>query len=173
MRALADRERIRRLMAAFGREARTNVRVYFVGGTTAVLMGWRDTTIDVDFAMRPEDDALLRAIPAMKESLQINLELASPVDFIPVPAGWEDRGTFIAQEGRVAFHHFDLYAQALAKVERGHEQDIADVRAMIERRLIEPHRALEYFGRMEPDLYRFPAIDATAFRRAAEDAFTP
>ena len=92
MREVADRDRIHGLMEAFGRAARNDVRVYLVGGATAVLVGWRATTIDVDFVMRPEDDALLRAIPKLKESLEINVELASPLDFIPVPPGWEDRG---------------------------------------------------------------------------------
>ncbi len=158
-------------MEAFGRAASGSVHVYLVGGTTAVLLGWRTTTIDVDFVMRPEDEGILRAVPALKESLAVNLEMASPVDFIPVPAGWEDRSPFVAQEGRVAFHHFDLYAQALAKVERGHRYDLEDVRQMIERRLIEPRRAIEYFARMEPELYRFPAIDPPSFRRAVEEAF--
>lgn len=137
-----------------------------------MLVGWRATTIDVDFVMRPEDETLLRAIPAMKESLQINLELASPADFIPVPAGWEDRGTFVTQSGRVGFFHFDLYAQALAKVERGHRQDLADVQEMIARRLVDPRRAIEYFARIEPDLFRFPALDPPSFRRAVEEAFS-
>jgi hypothetical protein len=171
VREVADRDRIHGLMEAFGRAARSDVRVYLVGGATAVLIGWRATTIDVDFVMRPEDDAILRAIPAMKESLQINLELASPADFIPVPPGWEDRGMFVAQAGRVGFFHFDLYAQALAKVERGHRQDLTDVDEMIARGLVEPRRAIEYFARIEPDLYRFPAIDPPTFRRAVEEAF--
>ena len=172
MREEADRERIRRLMAAFGRAATGPVRVFLVGGTTAVLLGWRATTIDVDFVMRPDDEGILRAIPALKETLRMNLEIASPAEFIPIPAGWEDRGTFVAQEGPVAFFHFDLYAQALAKVERGHRHDLADVREMVERRLVDPGHALEYFARMEPDLYRFPAIDPRTFRRAVEAAFT-
>jgi hypothetical protein len=171
VRALADRERIQRLLEAFGRAARSDVRVHLVGGATAVLLGWRGTTIDVDFVMRPEDDALLRAIPALKEELQINVELASPADFIPIPPGWEDRGTFVARIGRVTFFHFDLYAQALAKVERGHRQDLADVHEMLARGLIERGRALEYFARIEPDLYRFPALDPPSFRRAVQEAF--
>jgi hypothetical protein len=142
-----------------------------VGGATAVLLGWRATTIDVDLVLRPEDDTLLRAVPGLKEELQINVELASPLDFIPVPPGWEDRGTFVAQIGRVGFFHFDLYAQALAKVERGHRQDLADVQEMIGRRLIERPRVLAYFARIEPDLYRFPAIDPPSFRRSVEEAF--
>ena len=86
-------------------------------------------------------------------------------------AYWEERGTFIARIARVTFYHFDLYAQALAKVERAHQQDLDDVRAMLDRKLIDPRRALEYFERIEPDLYRFPAIDAPSFRRAVEAAF--
>ncbi len=171
MRALADRERIGRLMEALGRAARRDVRVYLVGGATAVLFSWRPTTIDVDLVIRPEDDALLRAIPALKEELQINLEFASPLDFIPVPPGWEERGTFVAQVGRAAFLHFDLYAQALAKVERGHRQDLADLREMLARGLVDRRRALDYFARIEPELYRFPAIDPAGFRRAVEAAF--
>jgi hypothetical protein len=171
MRALADRERIRRLMQAFGHAAGGRVRVYLVGGATAVLLGWRETTIDVDFVMRPEDEAILRAIPALKEMLQINLETASPLDFIPVPPGWEDRSIFVEQVGPVGFYHFDLYAQALAKIERGHRQDLGDVGEMIVRGLIEPRRTREYFARLEPELYRFPAVDAPSFRRAVEQAF--
>ncbi len=158
-------------MEAFGRTATGNVRVYLVGGTTAVLLGWRTTTIDVDFVMQPEDEGILRAVPALKESLAVNLEMASPSDFIPVPAGWEDRSPFVAQLGRVAFYHYDLYAQALAKVERGHHYDLDDVREMLARRLIEPRGALDYFARMEPELYRFPAIDPPSFRRRVEEAF--
>jgi hypothetical protein len=171
MREAVDRDRIRRVMEAFGRAADRGVRVYLVGGTSAVLLGWRPTTIDVDFVMRPEDDAILRAIPALKESLRINVELASPLDFIPVPAGWEERSVFVAQVGHVGFYHFDLYAQALAKVERGHAQDLADVQEMIDRELITPTGAIEYFERMEPELYRFPAIDARSFRKSVSAAF--
>jgi hypothetical protein len=172
MRELANRERIERFMDELGRAAQADVRAYLVGGTTAVLMGWRASTVDVDLVMQPENDALFRAIPALKELLRINVELASPAQFIPVPPGWEGRSRFIRSAGRIAFYHFDLYAQALAKVERGHYQDNEDVRQMIARGLIERPRALEYFARIEPELYRFPAIDPASFRRAVEETFT-
>jgi hypothetical protein len=158
-------------MEALGRQARHPLHVYLVGGTTAVLLGWRASTIDVDLIMRPEDDALLRAIPALKEQLKVNIEFASPADFIPVPPGLEDRSPFIAQIGPVTFHHYDLYAQALAKVERGHGQDLDDVKEMVARGLIDPERATSYFAMIEPELYRFPAVDAAAFRRAVDGTF--
>ena len=58
---------------------------YLTGGATAVLVGWRGTTIDVDVALEPEQDELLRELPRIKNELGINVELASPRDFIPVP----------------------------------------------------------------------------------------
>lgn len=171
MRGLADGDRITRFMEALARHARHDVRVYWVGGTTAVLLGWRQTTVDIDLVIQPEDEALLRAIPGLKESLGVNVEFASPADFIPVPEGWEDRSRYIGTRGRVSFYHYDLYAQALAKLERGHRQDLADVQEMIARRLIDPAKARAYFARIEPQLYRFPAIHAPAFRAAVEAAF--
>lgn len=171
MRELADADRIQRFMRALGREAERQVRVYFTGGVTAVLLGWRATTIDVDLKMVPEDDGLLRAIPKLKEDLRINVELACPLDFIPLPPGWEERGLFIAEEGKVSYYHFDLYAQALAKVERSHTQDLQDVAQMIRTGLVVPHRALAYFRQIEPYLYRYPAIDPPSFRRAVEATF--
>jgi len=171
MRPVADRDRIQRFMERLAVAARADARVYFTGGATAVLSGWRSTTIDVDVKLVPEQDALLHAIPLLKDTLQLNVELASPDDFIPVPAGWEDRSPFISRIDRLSFHHFDLYAQALAKVERGHAQDLADVEVMLRRGLVDRSRALDYFRRIEPELYRYPALDPPTFRRAVEAAF--
>jgi len=171
MREVADSDRIRRFMRRLGPEADAETRVYFTGGATAVLLGWRKSTIDIDIRIVPETDRLLRAIPLLKEDLRINVELASPADFIPVPAGWEDRSLFIASEGKIAFYHFDPYAQALAKIERSHAQDLEDVQALVRMGLIDRRHALEYFERIEPDLYRYPAIDPRSFRRAVEETF--
>ena len=160
-------------MDSLGREAGVEARVYFTGGATAVLYGWRSSTIDIDIKCVPESDRLFRAIPRIKETLRVNVELASPLDFIPVPPGWEERSPYIGRAGDIAYHHFDLYAQALAKVERGHAQDLQDVQEMIRRGLVEPARALEYLGEIEPNLYRYPALDPASFRRAVEDVFGP
>ena len=110
----------------------------------------------------------------MREPVAVNVELASPLDFVPVPPGWEDRSPLAARVGRVAFHHFDPYAQAIAKVERGHRRDLDDVRAMVVALgLVDPARARAYFARVEPELYRFPAVDPPSFRAAVDAAFPP
>lgn len=166
MRQRVDRARLHAFMRALAEATRQPLQVYFVGGATAVLEGWRASTIDVDLALGRDADAVLRAIPAIKERLDLNVELASPADFIPVMAGWEDRSPFVAQQGTVTFRHFDLYAQALAKIERGHETDRQDVAELIRRGLVERRRLQECFDTIEPELHRFPAIDPASFRRA-------
>jgi hypothetical protein len=157
-------------MRALGAEADADGAAYFTGGATAVLHGWRLTTVDVDLVFVPESDRLLRAIPKLKEELRLNVELASPAHFIPVPGGWEDRSVFEAREGRLTFYHYDPYSQALAKLERGHTQDLEDVRALVAAGLVDPARALAYLDEIEPELYRFPAVDPPSFRAAVETA---
>ena len=171
MRALADAERMRRFMRALGAEAAEDGAVYFTRGATAVLLGWRASTLDVDVLLIPEQESVLRAVPRLKNELQVNVELASPRDFIPVPDGWEDRSIFAARERRLSFYHFDPYAQALAKIERGHAQDLEDVEALVERGLVDPARALTYLDDVEENLYRYPAVDAASFRRRVEAVF--
>jgi hypothetical protein len=45
VRQLADRARIEQFVRALGREATGPGHVYFTGGATAVLLGWRASTI--------------------------------------------------------------------------------------------------------------------------------
>jgi hypothetical protein len=168
MRRPVEKERLRKFMQDFGAEADQPTRVYLTGGATAVLLGWRASTIDVDLEMVPEDDKLLRSIPQLKESLELNIELASPAHFIPEVPGWEGRSQFIQRDGLVSFFHYDFYAQALAKIERGHSQDVADVKQMLKQRLVKPARLRELFEEIFPNLYRWPAIDPKAFRSALE-----
>jgi hypothetical protein len=165
-----DAARVEQVMVAFADAADGQTRIYFAGGATAVLYGWRQSTVDVDFVAVPENNALQRALPVLKERLRVNLETASPADFIPIPAGWEERSPLIRQIGRVSFHHLDPYAQALAKIERGHERDRVDVAELFGRGLVDRERLRRYFDEIEPRLYRFPAIDPPSFRRALEAA---
>ncbi len=173
MREVTDPARIRAFMKRLGQVCRGKARVYLVGGSSAVLEGWRDTTLDVDLKIEGEEDAVLKQVPALKEELRINVELASPGDFLPELPGWRERSPFIVREGGIDFFHYDFYAQALAKVERGHAKDLVDVGEMLKRRLVEPGKAMDLFARIEPELYRYPAVDPASLRKAAEAAFHP
>jgi hypothetical protein len=171
MRQLADESRVRLFMRELAGSVRAQAAVYFTGGATAVLFGWRGTTVDVDVRIDPEQDSVLRAITELKERLNINLELASPEDFVPVMTDWRSRSPFIERRGTVSFHHFDLHAQALSKVERGHQQDTADVAAMLERGLVSGASMWRYFDAVSAKLYRYPALDPPSLERAMRAAF--
>ena len=166
MRPLADAARVQVFLRALGAAARIETRVYLTGGASAVLEGWRSSTIDVDLKIVPESDALFRAIPELKERLDLNVELAAPSDFIPEVPGWQERSPFVVREGLVSFHHYDFYSQALAKVERGHATDQADVAEMLARGLITKDDLRRHFESIRPHLYRYPALDADSFAAA-------
>ncbi|MGH9419911.1 MAG: DUF6036 family nucleotidyltransferase, partial [Thermoanaerobaculia bacterium] len=159
---------LRAFMSEIAAEARESGRIYIAGGASAVLRGWRDSTVDVDIKILPENDRILRAIPDLKERLQINVELASPADFVPALNGWEERSPFIARDGSISFHHFDFYTQALSKLERAHRKDLVDVDSMVRDGLVDPKRLLVLFEEVAPAIYRFPAIDPRTLRAAVE-----
>ncbi len=165
MRELADASRLRRFLVALGRAADAETSIFLTGGATAVLIGWRPTTIDADILMVPESDALFRALPRLKEELRLNVEIVSPAHFVPELPGWRERSLFIMREGQVSFYHYDPFSQALAKLERGHDKDVADVEALVARGLVQPARLRELFEAIEPRLVRYPAIDPPTFRR--------
>ncbi len=169
MRTLTDADRIRQLMEALARSSETPSRAYFTGGVSAVLLGWRSTTVDIDLKLVPDSDELLRAIPVLKEKLSINVELASPDQFIPELPGWRERSVFIDQIRRISFFHYDFYSQALSKLERGHVKDLLDAGEMLRLGLIERGELLRLFSAIEPELYRYPAIDPPSFRAAVEE----
>jgi hypothetical protein len=159
---------VREFMRAIAVEAREPGRIYLAGGASVVLKQWRGSTVDIDITIIPENDRILRAIPDLKERLQVNVELSSPMHFVPPLPGWEDRSPFIAREGVIDFHHFDFYTQALSKIERAHRKDLLDVDSMVRNGVVEPKRLLALFEGVADQLYRYPALNPSTLRAAVE-----
>jgi hypothetical protein len=168
VRGQTNREKIERLMRELGRAARSPGRVYFTGGVTAVLLGWRETTLDADLKADPEPAGFFEALPKLKESLDLNIELASPEDFVPALPNWRERSQLITREGAIEFFHYDFYGQALSKIERFLKRDRFDVGRMIHDRLIESHRLLELYSSVEANVIRYPAVAAPQLRARME-----
>ena len=168
MRKPADAERIEALARELGRAVPSGSRMYLTGGATAVLEGWRESTVDVDVRFEPDSDAALSRIRDLKEEIEVNVELASPLDFLPALPGWRDRCHFRLRAGNLEVFDFDPYSQAMSKLERGFELDLEDVQSMVGAGLIEPAKLLELFEAIEPELFRFPAVDPESLRAAVE-----
>lgn len=173
MREAADSERIERLARELGRAVPAGTRMYLTGGATAVLEGWRQSTVDIDVLFEPDSDAPLKAIRDLKERLAVNVETASPLDFLPPLPGWRERSRFRLRAGNLEVFDFDPYSQALSKLERGFELDLADVRDMVESGQVEPARLRELYEAIEDELYRFPAVDPPSLRAAVESLSGP
>lgn len=159
MRQNTTRERIDRLMSELGSSVTSEGRVYFTGGVSAVLLGWREMTLDVNLKADPEPAGFFESLPRLKDALDINIELASPDLFVPPLPEWRERCQFIAQYGMLFFYHYDFYGQALAKIERAHARDRHDVGMMLQSGLVQPQKLAELFAAVEPLLIRYPALD--------------
>jgi len=166
MRPLVDRARLERFLVELGRHAEIPTKLFLVGGSTALLHGWRASTVDIDLLLEPDSGAVARAIPEIKERLRVSVEFASPLDFLPPLPGWRDRSRFLQQQGQLAIFEFDLYSQALSKIERGFETDLVDVKSMLAEGLVERATLQRLFDAIVGEMFRFPAIDAAAL---AED----
>lgn len=169
MRAPVDRARVEAFMAELGRAVHWPTRIYFLGGATGVLLGWRESTVALD--LHPVgDEELGPTLCRLRDSLGIPIDLIPPDRFIPAIPGWEERSLFIGRDGPVDFFHYELASQALAKVERGFSRDLADVREMLARGLIERAKLLDLFEAIVPELVKYPAVDAESFIGGLEGA---
>ena len=169
MRPPVQIDKLEAFMSAMGRAVTSPGRIYLTGGATALLHGWRPMTVDVDLKADSEPAGLFEAMALLKDTLAVNIKLASPADFIPELPRWRERSLFIARHGLIDFHHYDPYSQALSKLERGHSRDLTDVQSMLQSGLIRRDLLLQQFLRIEPQLIRYPALDPGSFRQAVEE----
>jgi hypothetical protein len=156
-------------MKALGREAQGSGCIFFTGGASALLIGWRESTVDVDIRLDPEPPGIFQAIAKLKQELNINIELASPQDFLPQLPGWRDRSVFIGKRGQIFFYHYDFTAQALSKLSRGFDRDMKDVRAMYQKKLFSLRELHDCFEAIALDLIRFPSLDPALLRSRVEN----
>ena len=126
-----------------------------VGGTTVVFEKLRQQTIDIDLVIdvAPNaEGALAQLVRSLIIELDVNVELASPGDFIPLPAGYANRHVYVGRFGQLDVFHFDLYSNALSKISRGREQDFQDVLALLSQRRIEWVKLEAFFQEIFPQV---------------------
>jgi hypothetical protein len=143
-------------------------RVYLVGGGTAVLEGWRESSIDADLFAKEDD--IFRDVQAIKERLQLNVELVRPEDFVPALEGSDTRHVFIETVGRVSFYHYDPYAQLLSKIVRGFARDLVDAKALVTSGMVDADRFRKLVAGIPDSAYsKYPRLSPHAVRTAVDD----
>jgi hypothetical protein len=157
-RPFVDRQRIERFLETLGRRFSRPGRVYLVGGTIMVYEGFRSQTLDIDLAYSVPPDAhaeFVRAVQELKHELAINVEEASPKDFIPLPSGYEERAKFIGRFGQLDVFHFDIYSVVLSKIERGRDADFNDALVLLKAEWLDFETLEHYFTEILPKMEVF------------------
>jgi hypothetical protein len=138
MRPGVDKAAIETFLQQLGRTFRKPARLYLVGGAALVHLGVRPgftQVIDIQVGGTNEGE-LIVAIQGLIQQMQVNVEFASPADYMPLPSQWETHARFIGRYGMIDVFYFDFYSIALSKIERGNERDIADVKLLVQQGII-------------------------------------
>lgn len=118
-----------------------------------VYEGLRQQTLDIDLAIEVDNQyhsEFVAIVRELKNTLSLNIEEASPGDFIPLPANYKERCLFINRYGQLDVFHFDLYSVALSKIERGTGEDFTDVVALLENGYLTMAELTQYFYEILP-----------------------
>ena len=98
-------------------------------------LGLRSATLDVDYDADADDPAALEdlelAIRALKNVLDINVEPASPGNFLPVSPNVRARSRYVGRFGSLSVYYYHLPSLVIAKAARGYEQDLDDAEQLI------------------------------------------
>ena len=138
MRQSVTKVDIEKFLTALGKAYRKQGRIYLAGGAALVHMGLRSgSTLDIDVVIETtNEDEMVTAIRRLVEQMQINIEFASPADFIPVPAQWMEHSRYIGRYGQIDAFYYDFYSLALSKISRGSDRDLIDVKLLVQQQLI-------------------------------------
>ena len=166
----ATRGSIDAFLHELGRRFTGRGALYLAGGSMLVYQGFRPRTLDIDYRIElsaGDDTQFIQALRATQRVVQLNVEPASPADFIPLPAGWRERSRFLVQEGGITVYAFDPLSTALAKIERGQERDIDDVLALCRSGVLNADQIAQGFEEISVriETEALPRITEQDFRR--------
>lgn len=167
MRPNVDKGQIENFLQNLGRVFHKPGRLYLVGGAALVHAGLRPgSTQDIDLEIRASDeDELTNAIRQLKDKMKVNVEFASPADFMPVPRQWEMNAKYIGRYGTIDVFYFDFYSIALSKIQRGNTRDIHDVKLLLQHGFVTLEGLDAAYGEVLPQVGKRPyhRLDPTQF----------
>ena len=156
-----ERVDIEKSLTALGKAYRKQGRIYLAGGAALVHMGLRSgSTLDIDVVIETtNEDEMVTAIRRLVEQMQINIEFASPADFIPVPAQWMEHSRYIGRYGQIDAFYYDFYSLALSKISRGSDRDLIDDKLLVQQQLITLEELDAAYKEVSPRVGKRPYIN--------------
>jgi hypothetical protein len=89
------------------------------------------STLDIDVVIEASDeDEMITAIRRLVEQMQINVEFASPADFIPIPSQWAAHAKYIGRYGKIDAFYFDKLQPALLRATNDQPLSVAQKRKL-------------------------------------------
>jgi hypothetical protein len=146
-------------------------RLYLVSRTSHLAEGWCDRVPTLELAGDGSSTGLADAVSDAAKTLSVDLVWESPVDVIPLPAGWEERSrpaTINGGDNRSALEirHFDPYSVVLRLIARGDEPDYVAALEYVLHGWVEPARLESLLGEVVPRMTNQTlAQDPAEFRR--------
>jgi hypothetical protein len=167
------------LISAVQQRLTAPVRLYLVSRTSHLAEGWCDRVPVLELAGDAGQTELGEAVREAARSLGVGVVWESPVDVIPLPAGWEERSrpAMIEQaadvepglqtrRGELELRHFDPYSVVLRLIARGDEPDYVAALEYVLHQWVEPARLESLLGEVVPRMTNQTlAQDPAEFRR--------
>ena len=159
------------LMTAVRRSIAAPARLYLVSRTSHLAEGWCDRVPELELAGDANSTGLRNAVSDAARTLGVDVVWESPVDVIPLPAGWEERSrpATIGQtgsSGALEVRHFDPYSVVLRLIARGDEPDYVAALEYVLHHWVEPARLESLLGEVVPRMTNQTlAQDPAEFRR--------
>jgi len=177
MRPNVTKSDIDRFLNALGKAFRKPGRLYLAGGAALVHIGIRSgSTMDIDVMIETgeasAEDEMVLAIRRIVEQMQVNVEFASPGDFIPLPSQWMAQAKFVGRYGQVDVFYFDFYSLALSKISRGSDRDLIDVKLLLQQKLISWEKLDASYNEIVPRMGKRPYFNVNPQRFAERYAMT-
>jgi len=98
-------------------------------------LGLRGATLAIGYVVNADNPSALaefeQLVRALKNELDVNVEPASPADFLPIPRSVMEQSRYVRRHGRLDVYYYHLPSLVLAKAARGFEQDLADAERLI------------------------------------------
>ncbi|MCJ7657866.1 MAG: DUF6036 family nucleotidyltransferase [Anaerolineales bacterium] len=112
------------------------VKLYLLGGSALCFLGSPRRTVDIDCVVDNSTKEFKDTVEAVANKLQVEVEIISIDEFIPLPPNNTERHQNVEKFGRIEVYIYDPYSIALSKLARGFDTDIQDVLFLLQNGII-------------------------------------
>lgn len=130
-------EEIRNFLHRLSQQYSQPVKLYLLGGSALCFLGNPRRTVDIDCVVEFSTNEFMNTVEAVAADLQVEVEIISIDEFIPLPSNTTARHYSLEKFGSIEVFIYDPYSIALSNLARGFDTDIQDVLFLLQHDIIE------------------------------------